>query len=74
MPDSPTFEERLTKIEDDLLKLIQQVDGLLDMLQRLEMAKRQANLMVVDAEERALSIKPTTSDARKQLKEARRTP
>lgn len=71
MPE-PTYEQRLMEIENRLLDLIKLVDEMLDRWQRLEMAKRQANLMVVDAEERSLGIKPTTSDARKQLKEAKR--
>ena len=72
MSEPLTPEERLAQIEVELFQLIKKVDELLDVWQRLEMAKRQAGLMVVDAEERALNIKPSTSDARKQLKETRR--
>jgi hypothetical protein len=74
MSEPLTPEERLAQIEVELFQLIKKVDELLDIWQRLEMAKRQANLMEVDAQERALSIRPSTSDARKQLKEARRAP
>lgn len=65
-----TVEERLLTIESNLMTLIRKIDELRQSWEKLEMAKRQANLMEVDAQERALSIGPiTTAMARKQAKE-----
>ncbi len=64
-----TVEERLLEIEDQVMQLLKGLDLLRGDWQKLEMSRRQANLMEVDAQERMLNIFPTTAQARKQTKE-----